>query len=246
MPADKRHAATRPAAESPVNCHSCSISRLCLPFSLRDTEIAQLEGIVRRNPPLHKGDYLFRAGEPMRQVFAVRCGSLKTFLLNPEGSEQITGFHLPGELLGLDALGTEHYLSYAVALETSLVCSISFALLEELAGSIPLLRKRLLTTLSREIHAEQEHLGHSRESAEQRLAAFLVQLSLRYSQLGRSAQAFSLPMSRGEIGNYLGLTTETVSRLFTRYRNSGLIRLSGREIQLTDLPALQQMGAACA
>lgn len=246
MPADKRYAATRLAVESPVNCHSCSISRLCLPFGLQDTDIARLEGIVKRNPPLHKGDYLFRAGEPMRQVFAMRSGSLKTFLLAQEGGEQITGFHLPGELLGLDALGTECYLSYAVALETSLVCSIPFAQLEELAGSIPQLRKQLLSTLSREIHAEQEHLSHSRERAEQRLAAFFVQLSQRHSQRGLSAQVFNLPMSRGEIGNYLGLTTETVSRLFTRYRNSGLIRLNGREIQLTDLPALHQLATACA
>lgn len=245
MSADHRQATPRPLSGSPSNCHTCGIKRLCLPFSLLEEDMAELESIIRHNPPMHRGDYLFRAGEPMSQIFAVRCGTLKTYLLNQDGTEQITGFHLPGELLGLDALGSDCYPSYAMALETSAVCAIPFAQLEELAGRVPKLRKQLLGALSREIHSEQEHLGHNRESAEQRLAAFLIHLSHRYSRRGLSAQHFNLPMSRGEIGNYLGLTTETVSRLFTRYRNSGLIDLNGREVHLTDLHALNQMGSAC-
>ena len=225
-----------------VSCHDCSISRFCLPVMLHEQEIAQLESIIKRNRPLHKGEHLFRAGEPMQHVYALRTGALKTYLLNRDGTEQITGFHLPGEMAGLDAFGLEHHHSYAVALETSLICSIPLTQLEELAGAIPSLRKQLLNTMSREIKIEQEHLAHNRESAEQRLAAFLLNLSARYGRRGLSAVSFILPMSRGEIGNYLGLTNETVSRLFSRYRERGLLEHQGREVHLKDLHALCRMG----
>ena len=225
-----------------MNCHDCTLNRLCLPASLQDGEITQLEHIIKRSRPLHKYEHLFRAGEPVQQIYALRTGALKTYLLDQEGTEQITGFVLPGELVGMDAFGRSCFPSYAVALETSLVCTIPLAELEELAGAIPNLRKQLLHTLSRELHGEQEHLSHNKESAEQRLAVFLLNLSARYSKRGLSALNFILPMSRGEIGNYLGLTTETVSRLFTRCRQLGLIESTGREIHLTDVHALCQLG----
>jgi CRP/FNR family transcriptional regulator len=225
-----------------MSCHDCTLNRLCLPASLQQAEIAQLEHIIKRSRPLHKYEHLFRAGEPVQQIYALRTGALKTYLLDQDGTEQITGFILPGELVGMDAFGRSSFPSYALALETSLVCTIPLAELEELAGSIPNLRKQLLNTLSRELHGEQEHLSHTRESAEQRLAVFLLNLSARYSKRGLSALNFILPMSRGEIGNYLGLTTETVSRLFTRYRQMGMIESLGREIRLTNAQALCRLG----
>lgn len=221
-----------------MNCHHCPLKQLCLPARLGEEEITRLEQIIRRNRPLQKGDHLFRAGEPVQQIYALRSGSLKTYLLDQDGTEQITGFIMPGELVGIDAFGRSSFPSYAMALETSLACTIPLAELEELAGSIPNLRKHLLSTLSRELHGEQEHLSHTKGSAEQRLAAFLLDLSRRYSNRGFSALNFILPMSRGEIGNYLGLTTETISRLFTRYRQLGLIESQGREIRLTDIRGL--------
>lgn len=225
-----------------VTCHDCSLSHLCLPDSLLEAEISRLEGIIKRNRPLHKHEYLIRAGDSVQNVYALRSGAIKTYLLNPDGVEQITGFHLPGELIGLDAIGEDGYPSYSVALETSMVCAIPLHQLEELAGLIPGLRKQLLHTMSRELQAEHERLSHTRESAEQRLAAFLLNLSARYRRRGLSASNFVLPMNRSDIGNYLGMTTETVSRLFTRFRDLNLIDSSGRELRLLDIQALCQQG----
>ncbi|MCY1260602.1 Anaerobic regulatory protein [compost metagenome] len=232
------------STKSRVRCQDCSLSRLCLPDSLQDDEIAQLDGIIRRSRPLQRAEYLFRAGEPVEHIYALRSGSLKTYLLDQDGGEQITAFHLPGELVGLDALSAKVFPSYALAMETSLVCSIPLPQLEELSGSIPNLRKQLLHALSREIHTEQEHLSFTRGNSEQRLAAFLLNLSARYSRRGLSAVNFILPMGRSEIGNYLGLTTETVSRLFSRYRQLGVIDSAGREVRILDWNGLCQLAGS--
>ncbi|MEK8082468.1 fumarate/nitrate reduction transcriptional regulator Fnr [Pseudomonas sp. XK-1] len=225
-----------------ISCHGCSLARLCLPVSLNESEINRLEDAIKRNRPLRKHEHLIRAGDPVQHVYALRSGAFKSYLLNPDGVEQIIGFHLPSELIGLDAFGRDCYPSYSVALDTSLVCAIPLHQLEELAGSIPGLRKQLLYILSREIHEEQEHHSHVRESAEQRLAAFLVNLSARYSKRGLSASSFVMPMNRSEIGNYLGMTTETVSRLFSRFRDLNLITCRGHEVRLLDIQALLQQG----
>src|SRR5690606_31225281 len=150
-------------------------------------EIGRLEGIIKRNRPLHKHEQLIRAGEPVQHVYALRSGALKTYLLSPDGVEQIIGFHLPSELVGLDALGVERRPSCSAALDTWMVCAIPVQQLEELAGHIPGMRSQLPHILSREIHEEHEHQSHVRESAEQRLAAFLLNLSARYSKRGLSA-----------------------------------------------------------
>ena len=227
-----------------VTCHDCSLARLCLPVSLQETEIGSLEAIIKRNRPLHRHEYLIRAGDPVQHVYALRSGALKTYLLDPDGGDQIIGFHLPSEMVGLDALGMDRHPSYCVALQTSTVCAIPLHQLEELAGVIPGLRKQLLHIMSREIHEEHEHQSHTRESAEQRLVAFLLNLSARYSKRGFSASNFVLPMTRSEIGNYLGMTTETVSRLFSRFRDLNLIASSGNEVRLLDIQALCRRGHA--
>ncbi|MNF37755.1 Fumarate and nitrate reduction regulatory protein [compost metagenome] len=242
MPAHDFHGSSSPSIKIQMNCRDCTLSRLCLPGCLQQGEVDLLENIIKRNRPLHKGDHLFRAGEPMRQVYALRSGALKTYLLDQDGNQQITGFILPGELVGLDAFGNSCFPSYAVALETSLACTIPLAELEELAGCIPSLRKRLLVTLSRELHEEQQHYSHNRESAEQRLAVFLLNLSMRNSRRSLSATSFILSMSRAEIGNYLGLTTETISRLFSRLRQQGLLEIKGRELRLMHPAALNRLG----
>ncbi|MDF3933683.1 fumarate/nitrate reduction transcriptional regulator Fnr [Pseudomonas citronellolis] len=221
-----------------INCHACSLSRLCLPASLSESEVAELDRIVRRNRPLHKGDHLFRAGEAMRQVFALRSGALKTYLLESNGEQQVTGFVLPGELIGLDAIGAATFRGFALALETSMVCAIDLEQLEDLSGRIPGLRHQLLHILSQGIHGEHEHIRCNRERAEQRLAQFLLGLSVRYQQRGLQQDRFSLPMTRGDIGNYLDLTLETISRLFARFVQNGLIECQGREVRLLDRAAL--------
>lgn len=228
-----------------VTCHDCSLSRLCLPLTLDEEEIRRLEGIIKRNRPLHRQDYLIRAGTVVENIYALRSGAMKTYMLAQEGVEQITSFHLPGELIGLDAIGESLYPTYTVALETSQVCAIPVNRLEELAGLIAGLRKQLLHTLSKEIQADHERLSHVRDSAEQRLAAFLLNLSARYSKRGLSASNFILPMNRRDIGNYLGLSMETVSRLFTHFRDTHLVDSSGRELHIPDLKALHRQCHPC-
>lgn len=234
------------AFHSKISCQDCAISELCLPVALLESEIEHLDSIIKRNRPMHKGEHLFRAGDPLQAVYAVRTGTLKTYTLGNDGTEQITGFHLPGEVIGLDAVHDHAHPSFAIALETTMVCAIPFNQLEELSGLIPNLRMQLLKVMSREIQSDQDLFQLSKKNAEERLAAFLMNLSGRYAKRGLSALNFILPMSRGDIGNYLGLTIETVSRLFTRYQKAGYIDSNGREIVLKDVKALSKLaGTTC-
>lgn len=220
------------------NCHNCSVSCVCLPASLSDEALCRLERLIMRIRPLRKREHLLRAGDPVRYLYALRAGSLKTFLLSADGVEHITGFMLPGDLAGLDALGMGQYPHYCVALEHSTVCVMPLQQLDELAGLIPALRQQLFRSLSRGTHEDHEHQSLSHESAMQRLIAFLLNFSARCCKRGLSATSFRLPMSRSDIANYLGMTTETASRLFTRLRDMKLIVSSGHEIQLLDIQAL--------
>lgn len=221
-----------------VKCLACSLSRLCLPASLSADEVDKLERIVRRNRPLKPGEYLFKANEPMEHVFALRSGAIKNFLLDADGTERVTGFILPGEMLGLDAIGSSHYRSFAMALEISLVCSIRLDQLVDLSGEIPGLRYQLLHMLSLGIQGKDEHLRCCHGRAEQRLAVFLLGMSTRYQARGLRGDVFNLPMSRGDIANYLDLTLETISRLFSRFIHSGFMQCAGREVRLIDMRGL--------
>lgn len=224
-----------------VSCQACSLNRLCLPASLSDDEVDQLDRIVRRNRPLNKDEYLFRAGESMQQVFVLRSGALKSYLLDDNGVERVTGFVLPGEMLGLDAIGAARFHSFAMALRISLVCTIDLEQLENLSGRIPGLRRQLLHILSQGIQGEREHHSCSRERADRRLASFLLGLSARYRRCGLSQDQLTLSMTRCEIGNYLDLTMETISRLFTRFVQAGLIEYHGREVRLLDRLGLYRL-----
>lgn len=232
-------ASQKPCSSSvSTKCRDCALKRICLPATLQDAELEGLEGIIKHNRRLSKQQHLYRANEPAQQLYALRSGSLKTYLTSHDGSELVTGFVFPGELIGLDAFGGERSHSHAMALEPSLVCVIPVSQLEELVGSSALLRRTLLRSMSRELQIEQAHLRQNRENAGQRFVAFLLDLSARNRRRGLSASEFTLPMTRSEIGSYLGLTTETVSRLFTRYRQLGLIQSNGRDIRLIDMNAL--------
>ena len=244
MPANGHTYASSELCQTLLSCHTCVLNRQCLTSGLNAADMQQLDSIVRRHRPLHKGEYLFRAGDVMHNLYAVRSGAVKTCFLDADGNEQISGLHLPGELVGLEALGIGAYYGDAIALETTMVCSLPLQPLEELAGRLPTLRKQLLRATSRELHYEQQHFSHCREAAEQRLTSFLLNLSVRFSKRGLSATYFRLPMSRGDVANYLGLTIETVSRLLSRYRQLGLIEFYGREIHLLDRPALCLLSGA--
>ena len=219
-----------------AHCKDCSLAALCLPLSLDLNDLNSLDAIVKRGRPLKKGEYLFRQGDTFNSVYAVRSGSLKTFSITDGGEEQITGFHLPSEFVGLSAMDTEQYPISAIALETTSICEIPFERLDELSVNLPQLRRQLMRIMSREIRDEQQMLLLlSKKNAEEGIATFLVQLSARFRARGYSPYHFRLAMSLNEIGNYLGLAVETVSRIFTRFQQNELLKAEGKEIHLLNL-----------
>ncbi len=230
-----------------ISCQHCAISQLCLPMMLPDAEIQHLDNIVNRGKPMDKGDMLFSAGQSMISIFAIRTGCIKTYTVSPEGDEQITGFHLPGEIVGLDAINSERHPSFAKAMTTSMICEIPYQKLDDLTAVMPGLRRQMVKIMSQEIMEEQKLLLLlNRKNANERLAAFLLNLSARYGKQGFSSSRFNLVMTRNEIGNYLGLALETVSRLMSRFHEDGLIRVQNREIDILDFDALYELaGIPC-
>lgn len=229
-----------------VACRNCGLYELCLPLGLNGNDLEKLEEIIRRSRPLKKGEMLFHQGDPFHSVYAVRSGSLKTYTIDNDGCEQITGFHLPGELVGLDAINSDKHPCSTTALETTSYCEIPFEKLEMLSGELPSLRRQLLRVMSKEINHDAGMLMLlGKKTAEERLASLLVSLSTRFQERGFSAREFNLSMSRNDIGNYLGLAVETVSRLFTRFQEQGLLQAQGKHIELLDIDALKGIVSEC-
>lgn len=218
-----------------VACQECSLNEICLPVGVASDDMQRLDDIIDRKRPIARGDHLFRSGDAFLSLYAVRSGSLKTYTTSEDGQEQVMGFHLPGELVGLDAIADDNHPLSAKALETTSVCEIPFPDLESLSTQLPSLQHQLLRVMSQEIrNDEQNMVVLGQKSAEERLAAFLIGLSERFHRRGFSSTQFNLSMSRGDIGNYLGLALETVSRLFTRFQSEGLLRVDRKHIELLD------------
>jgi len=212
-------------------------------MGLAPEDVDRLDSIVKRSRPLHRGDHLFRGGERFRSLYVVKTGSVKTYAPSEEGGEQVLGFHLPGEIIGLDAIDQSCHTCSAKVLETSAICEIPFSRFEELAASIPSLQHQMYRLLSKEIGQDTDMLLLlGKKNAEERLAAFLISMSKRLSKRGLSATDFYLSMSRHEIGSYLGLAVETVSRLFTRFQDEGLLLVDRKHVQVLNRPALETMG----
>ena len=227
-----------------ASCANCSLHHLCLPMGLDDEDISRLDQIVGRRRRVARDEGLYRMDDPFKNLYAIRMGHFKTYQINPSGEQQVTGFQMTGELLGMDAISADRHQCNAVALEDSEVCEIPFSRLEELFAHIPMLLRHFHRIMGQEITREQNVmllLGNMR--AEQRFAAFLINLSSRYAARGYSPTRFQLRMSREEIGNYLGLTIESISRLVTRFKKQGLLKVDKREIQLLDPVLLKALAA---
>ena len=228
-----------------ANYTDCALNPVCLPPAVEDTDLDQLEEIIERRRPVARGVPIFRQGEAFSSVYAVRSGAVKTCLTLADGEEQITGFYLPGEIVGLDAIGQQRHGNTAVALESTSVCAIPFDQLEPLAGRMPSLQHHLFKLLSTELNSDQQLLLLlGKRSAEARLSAFLLSLSVRYKRRRLSENRFHLPMSRTDIGNHLGLAIETVSRLFTRMQQSGVLAVDGKDITILDRTELCRLAEA--
>jgi CRP/FNR family transcriptional regulator len=232
---------------SNLSCQHCGFSQLCLPFTLNNAELDTLDDIIERKKPLHKGDFLIEAGTALHSLYAVRSGSFKTFTLTESGEEQITGFHLPGDVIGFDAIGEQQHPSFAQALETAMVCEIPYNQMDQLMGELPKLRQQMMRLMSQDISGDQQMLLLlNRKNAEEKLAAFLTNLSHRFASRGFSKKEFRLSMTRGEIGNYLGLTVETISRLLGRFHKDDLIHVDGKLICISDPDALSKLAGGSA
>ncbi|XGA80615.1 fumarate/nitrate reduction transcriptional regulator Fnr [Halomonas sp. CH40] len=229
----------RRARLNEARCQTCSLSSLCLPLALELDDMGQFDAIIRRRAPLKKGEPLFRQGDRFTSVFAVRSGSLKQLTTEGSGTDQLTNFYLPSELVGLDGIDERHYPGSVVALETTTVCEIPFDRLDLLSEELPELRGQLYRSMSKELRDDRRMMRLlSRKTADQRLATFLVTLSERFRRRGYSPYSFRLSMARADIGNYLGLAVETVSRILSRFQSQGVVAVSGREVNILDMPLL--------
>ncbi|WP_416384653.1 fumarate/nitrate reduction transcriptional regulator Fnr [Snodgrassella sp. B3882] len=227
-------------------CEKCSFHVLCMPVIMKDKELDELNTVIRHSKRLKKGEYLFRAGEPFKSMFAVRTGFFKTIVTSQDGRDQVTGFFMSGELLGLDGICNNYHSCDAVALEDSEVCELPFVNLEQAGNLVPSLQTHFYKLMSQEIVRNQEImllLGNMR--AEERLAAFLVNLSQRLNFRGFAANDFILRMSREEIGSYLGLKLETVSRTLSKFQHEGLIKVEHKHIQLVQPWILHEIVLSC-
>ncbi|NTV09967.1 MAG: fumarate/nitrate reduction transcriptional regulator Fnr [Zoogloea sp.] len=223
-------------------CSQCNLRELCLPFGLDVKEIDLLDELVGARRKIRRHQHLYRAGETFEAIYAIRTGSFKTDVLLEDGREQVTGFQMTGEILGLDGISGEHHSCNAVALEDSEVCVIQFSKLEELSRDIESLQRQFHKVMSREIvrdHGVMMLLGSMR--AEERLAAFLLNLSQRFTARGFSPAEFHLRMTREEIGSYLGLKLETISRAFSRFQEGGLVSVQQKHIRILDIAGLKQL-----
>jgi CRP/FNR family transcriptional regulator len=223
-----------------VACSACSLRELCLPAGLDAPEMEKIDRLVRQRRRLRKGEPLYRAGAPLAALYAIRCGFFKSCVLHEDGREQVAGFHMMGDLLGMDAIGGGVHMSNTVALEDSEICEMPFPLLEQLSREVPSLQQQLHRVMSREIvrdHGVMMLLGSMK--AEERLAAFLLNLSQRFAARGYSPTEFNLRMTRQEIGSYLGLKLETVSRAFSAFQEQGLMKVRQRQVRILDLPGLK-------
>ena len=228
-------------------CSDCNLKELCLPVGLNPADMEKLDGLISQRKVIPRGDQLFRANESFHALYAVRSGFFKTCLTAEDGRVQVTGFQMAGELLGLDGIGSGHHTVNAEALEDSSVCVLPFSDLEHLAREFGALQTQLHRIMSREIvrdHGVMMLLGSMR--AEERVAAFLLNLTQRLQARGYSASELVLRMTREEIGSYLGLKLETVSRTFSKFQDEGTLEVKQRQITVLKPDALQRLVSAAA
>jgi len=217
------------------SCSQCTLRQLCLPAGIGAEDIDRLDRIVKRRRAIAPRERLFSAGSELKTLYVAREGSFKTVALSEDGQQQVIGFHLPGELMGLDALGAGRHRCDAEALEQAAVCEVPLDDLERVAAEVPGLQHQLLRVIGGSMGRDQDHMEMlGRRQASERVLLFLHGLAERYRALGHPEGLLVLSMSREDIANYLGLVIETVSRTFTRLQEDGVIAVRGRQVRVLD------------
>jgi CRP/FNR family transcriptional regulator len=228
-------------AAAQTQCSACHLRDLCLPYGMTGLDLDRLDGMKFARRKVKAAQMLYREGDRFQYIYAVRSGTLKSSLTLSDGREQVSGFHIAGELVGLDGVAQGQHASATMALEDSEVCAISYATLSDVAVGTSGMQHIISRLMSREIlreHSLMMLLGSM--NAEERLAAFLLNLSQRYAARGYSEREFHLRMSRAEIGSYLGMKLETVSRTFSAFQSQGLLEVDKRHIRIVDLASLKR------
>ena len=220
-------------------CSTCAFGSVCLPQGIDKSALRELHMLVEHTGPHRAGEHVFRVAERFGAIYAVRSGVVKTRVIDDTGREQVLGFHLPGEMIGLNGIHGDAYPCDAIALDTVYVCRFSFPALATLAAKIPGVQQQLFRLLSADIGKAAQRAGD--HSADERLAAFLCDVGWRYGMRGFSPTTFRLVMSRSDIANYLRLAAETVSRVLRRFQDQQLIRVDGREVELLDSSTLRHL-----
>ena len=229
-----------------TSCRNCSLSSLCLPKDLIGAEIKQLESVVSQMPPINKHGHIYSQGEKFTSLYVVRSGCVKKYQIDESGNEQVVGFSLPGELLGIDAIGSGNYMSSAEALDTTSFCQLKYTKFEELCEKIPGLIKHILKMAGQELVAEHDiHKAISQKSIDERVAVFFTSLSTRLKILGYSGSEFNLSMSRHDIANFLGMQPETFSRSLKKLITDNLIDVNLKNIKIKDMDNLRTLAGHC-
>jgi CRP/FNR family transcriptional regulator len=225
-----------------ISCKQCNLRELCFPHGMDEDEMSNMDAVVDQPDPIHKNDYLYHDGDVAQAIYAVRSGCVKTMSESANGDEQIVGFHLPGELLGLDGFATNVHTCNAVALETSSICKLPLDDLETLCHKLPGLQKQMRRIMGKEVVADHHMLLLlGKMTSEERLASFLLSLSERMRERHWKENEFNLSMPRQDIANYLGMAVETVSRLFASFQNDKIIKVDRRHITILDMDRLKTM-----
>jgi CRP/FNR family transcriptional regulator, anaerobic regulatory protein len=223
-------------------CSTCAFSSACIEQGYDKSKLGELHVLVEHVGPFAEGQHIFREGDRFEAIAAVRAGTVKTYVNDAEGREQVQGFFLPGEVIGLNAISSERYPCNAIALDPVMLCRFSFPGIAALATRLPGLQQQLFRLLSQDIGKAALLAGNY--TADERMAAFLVSLSRRYAARGFSPRRFRLTMTRTDMANYLRLASESVSRGFRRLQDEAMVKVDRREIELTDLPKLEALASS--
>lgn len=229
-----------------IHCEKCGLAELCLPHSLNSDETRKLDRVIEHKATIDRGEYLFKTGQNDDSIYAVRSGSFKTTLVTKDGEEQILGFYLPGEMLGFDAFSKMRHTCNAMAIETASVCRLPLDKMDKLHDEIPGLHRVIRSIVGDEMSMENKLLLlMGKKKAEEKLATFILSISSRNTKRGFSATSFHLSMSRQDIGNYLGLTIETVSRVLKKLQQQGILAVNKRDVEILQLETLKGMVGSC-
>lgn len=234
------------AKQLKVSCEACSLSELCLSRGLTSDQMLKIDEFIERPRKIESGKQIFEPGDKFYGFYAVRTGGVKTYLTKKTGEQQILGFHLPGEIFGMDGMETTLHRCYASTMDITSYCVLPFVKLDQLCEALPDFRKQVYKLMGHELNCDHSHqLLLGQQTAHERLATFLLNISSRFSHRGFSPHSFMLPMSRHDIACFLGIAVETVSRLFKSFQEQGIVKINRKQVDILKMDYLNEMVANC-